>query len=268
MSRSTRRGCLALALLLTFPAGQLFAQTPKDKPAAAKTGRDQGRSRQGRQAKTDRRGPLETYRRGGAATIRGRTSADRGPGGEQESCRHRGLSRKGIQFGGPGPQVGAGREVAGEIDGLPGQRTEHSTSRSCAAYSASGPRKTTAAASRSKENSRPPWAARRSGRWNLKTEQEAVSQIAQSLLAQKAKARLPEWLVFGFGRATVLHVSPAAVYAAEKRKARILVIAKKRTSKEIWMGSDALLAGEAAVLRAAWSISLPTAAPRRSSPSS
>src|SRR5262249_54949045 len=42
---------------------------------------------------------------------------------------------------------------------------------------------------------------------DLKVEQEAANQIAQAALAQKAKTRLPEWLVLGFGRATVLRVS-------------------------------------------------------------
>jgi hypothetical protein len=84
---------------------------------------------------------------------------------------------------------------------------------------------------------------------DLKTEQEAASQIAQAVLAQKAKVKLPEWLVLGFGRATVLRSGTPAVYAAEKRKAVILVATKKRTSRDVWMRSDALLAGEAAILR-------------------
>jgi hypothetical protein len=83
----------------------------------------------------------------------------------------------------------------------------------------------------------------------LKVDQEAVNQIAQALIAQKAKAKLPEWLVLGFGRATLLHSVPRGVYAKEKQTARVLVAKKKRTSREVWTGSEALLAGEAAVLR-------------------
>jgi hypothetical protein len=83
----------------------------------------------------------------------------------------------------------------------------------------------------------------------LKTEQEASSQIAQALIRQKAQVKLPDWLTLGFGRATVLRSGTPAVYASEKRKAVVLVLAKKRTSRDVWMGSDALLAGEAAILR-------------------
>ena len=79
---------------------------------------------------------------------------------------------------------------------------------------------------------------------------QAAEQIASALLRQKAGAKvpLPEWLVSGFGRATVWRTTPAdRTVAAERKLAQGLVAVKKRTAKDIWGGS--LDADEAGQLR-------------------
>jgi hypothetical protein len=84
---------------------------------------------------------------------------------------------------------------------------------------------------------------------DFKVEQEAVSQISQALLTQKAKVKVPDWLVLGFGRATVFRVGSQTAHSREKQRALALLIKNKRTSRDVWMGSEALLIDEAAILR-------------------
>jgi hypothetical protein len=71
-------------------------------------------------------------------------------------------------------------------------------------------------------------------------ESQAAEQIAAALLRKKigVKVPLPEWVVSGFGRATVWRTAPTdKAVVAERRQAQTLVAAKKRTAKDIWGGS-------------------------------
>lgn len=80
----------------------------------------------------------------------------------------------------------------------------------------------------------------------------AGEQIAASLLQRKAGAKvpLPEWLLQGFGRATLWRTAAPTDKAvpAERKLAQALVSGKKRTARDIWNGG--LDAEEAVPLRA------------------
>jgi hypothetical protein len=247
------RGCFALAFLLTFLASHIFAQTAKDKP-----GKDKPASPKPAEAKPD---PAKVAKQKQAATAHWKRIVEESP--KQFEAEH-------LLLFAPASSKDLA-ETAAFLErayGLAAQALKLSTDErwpgkltvfllSDGAQYKSFMR--SVLRKRPEEDDRggfqiegelpavvagPPVNA-----LDLKPEQEAASQIAQALIRQKAKTKLPEWLGFGFGRATVLRSGTPAVYDAEKRKALLLVARKKRTSREVWMGSDALLAGEAAVLR-------------------
>jgi hypothetical protein len=71
-------------------------------------------------------------------------------------------------------------------------------------------------------------------------EGQAAEQIASALLRKKigVKVPVPEWVISGFGRATVWRTTPTDKQAiADRKQAQALVAAKKRTAKDIWGGS-------------------------------
>jgi hypothetical protein len=82
-------------------------------------------------------------------------------------------------------------------------------------------------------------------------EAQAGEQIAAALLQRKAGAKvpLPEWLLRGFGRATLWRSSPLdKTYQAERKLAQGLVTGKKRMAQEVW--NSTLDIEEAVPLRA------------------
>jgi hypothetical protein len=79
-------------------------------------------------------------------------------------------------------------------------------------------------------------------------EHEAGILIAGALLAKKGGPGVPEWVVDGFGRATVMLAGPKNELMAEHRKASAAVIRNKRRAKDIWEGN--LSANEAGPIRA------------------
>lgn len=86
---------------------------------------------------------------------------------------------------------------------------------------------------------------------DLSLENQAAAQIAAALLQKKAGAKvlLPEWLLVGFGRATVWRAAPSdKAVGADRKLAQALVTAKKRTAQDVWGGT--LEAEESGVLRA------------------
>jgi hypothetical protein len=86
---------------------------------------------------------------------------------------------------------------------------------------------------------------------DLSLENQAAAQIAAALLQKRAGAKvlLPEWLLLGFGRATVWRAAPTdKAVGADRKLAQALVTAKKRTAQDVWGGT--LEAEESGVLRA------------------
>jgi hypothetical protein len=82
-------------------------------------------------------------------------------------------------------------------------------------------------------------------------EHQAAAQIAAAILQQKAGAKvpLPEWLVLGFGRATVWRVAPTdKTVIGDRRLVKSFIVGKKRTAADVWNGT--LESEEAGVLRA------------------
>jgi hypothetical protein len=82
-------------------------------------------------------------------------------------------------------------------------------------------------------------------------EHQAGIQVAAALMQKKAGAKvlLPEWLVFGFGRASVWRALPSDKGVAnERRLLRGLISGKKRTAANVW--NNMVEAEEAGVLRA------------------
>jgi hypothetical protein len=89
-------------------------------------------------------------------------------------------------------------------------------------------------------------------RSDLGLELQAAAQIAAALMQKKAGAKvpLPEWLVAGFGRATVWRAVPAdKLVVNDRRLARAAVVGKKRMPVEVW-GESTLEGEEAGVVRA------------------
>ncbi len=253
MKPATRHGCLALAYLLTLPAGPLFAQTGKDKP-----GKDKPAPQKPPEPKID---PAKLAKQKTAATANWKRIVDDSP--QEIETDHLILlapaATKNVR------EVGAFLEKAyaqaatalklKPEESWPGKLTVYvvgeraqykSFMRSVIRKQAEeddrggflNEGETPAVVGGPKVNPR-----------DLTSEQEAASQIGQALISQKAKTRLPEWLTAGFGRATLLRVSPPSVYTGEKRTALALVLKKKRTARDVYTGSEAILAPEAAVLR-------------------
>src|SRR5262249_15848509 len=89
------------------------------------------------------------------------------------------------------------------------------------------------------------------GKTGPNLESPASIQMAAALLQRKAgvSVPLPEWLVLGFGRATVWRTMPAdKAVQSERRLARTSIAGKGRTPADVWGGT--LEAEEAVVLRA------------------
>ncbi|HEV3258577.1 MAG TPA: hypothetical protein VG013_17005 [Gemmataceae bacterium] len=79
-------------------------------------------------------------------------------------------------------------------------------------------------------------------------QQQAGEQLAGALLSHKAGKDVPDWIVSGFGRATVWRATPASGATKEQRAlARRLVIAGRRTAMDVWNGN--LKADEAGILQ-------------------
>ena len=84
-------------------------------------------------------------------------------------------------------------------------------------------------------------------RYDPTPQQQAGEQLAAAMLTRKAGKDVPDWVLSGFGRATVWRAAPAARATREQRAlARRLVLAG-RTAMEVWGGS--LKAAEAGVLQ-------------------
>jgi hypothetical protein len=86
---------------------------------------------------------------------------------------------------------------------------------------------------------------------NPSLEQQAGIQVAAALLQKKAgeKVLLPDWLLGGFGRATVWRALPADKGVANDRKlAKTFIAGKKRNPPDVW--NNLVEAEEAGVLRA------------------
>jgi hypothetical protein len=253
MKPTTRYGCLALALLLTLAAGPLFAQTEKDK-----LGKDKPAPQSPPEAKPD---PAKVAKQKAASAANWKRIVEEEP--KQTETDHliilapaatKNIAEVGAYLEKAYAQAaGALKPTPEEM--WPGKLTIYLVAERSQYKSAMR----SVIRKQAEEDDRggfqiegeapaavggPPVNAR-----DLKIEQEAANQIAQALLAQKAKTRPPEWLVAGFGRATLLRVSPAAVYAREKQVALILVLKQKRTARDVYSGSEAILAPEAAVLR-------------------
>jgi hypothetical protein len=82
-------------------------------------------------------------------------------------------------------------------------------------------------------------------------ESQAAIQVAAALLQKKAgpKVPLPEWLLAGFGRATVWRALPAdKAVVSERRLAKASIAGKKRTPADVW--NNMVETSEAGVLRA------------------
>jgi hypothetical protein len=253
MNPTTCRGGLALAILLTFLTGQLFAQTPKDKPA-----KDKQPPEKMAEPKPD---PAKVAKQKKEAAAHWKRIVEESP--QQFESDH-------LLIVAPGstknlPQMATYLEKAYDLAAKalkmeagelwPGKLTVYLVNDrgQYKSFMRSVIKK------QAEEDDRggfqnegeaptavggPPVNA-----LDLKVEQEAANQVAQALLAQKAKAKVPDWVILGFGRATVLRAGSPATYAREKQAVRILVIKKKRTSREIWTGSENIKIAEAAILR-------------------
>ncbi len=77
---------------------------------------------------------------------------------------------------------------------------------------------------------------------------QAGEQLAAALLSKKGGAKLPLWMLSGFGRATHLRGGTFAALTAEHRRAYVLVAKNKRTLKDVTGGG--LADDEATILRA------------------
>jgi len=71
---------------------------------------------------------------------------------------------------------------------------------------------------------------------NFPTEAQAGQQVAVAMLRLKAGAKvpLPEWLLTGFGRATMSRVTPQDKYVIADRKLARDAVARKRTAKAVY----------------------------------
>lgn len=76
-------------------------------------------------------------------------------------------------------------------------------------------------------------------------EGQAAEQVAAAMLAKKAGAAVPEWVVAGFGRATSWRANPAASYQDRVQVRRLI---KGHTASDVW--NDKVTAAEAPYLRA------------------
>src|SRR5262249_40677189 len=79
-------------------------------------------------------------------------------------------------------------------------------------------------------------------------EQQAGEQMAAALLAARAGAGLPDWLLAGFGRATWVKTLAPRELIGERKKALAWVTGRKRTAADVY--NSTLPAAEAPVLRA------------------
>lgn len=78
--------------------------------------------------------------------------------------------------------------------------------------------------------------------------QQAGEQLAAAILTSKVGRDLPDWVVSGFGRATVWRATPNSASTRAQRKQVHRLVAMGRTAGEIWSGK--LPAAEAGVLQA------------------
>jgi hypothetical protein len=76
-------------------------------------------------------------------------------------------------------------------------------------------------------------------------EGQAAEQVAAAMLAKKAGAAVPEWVVAGFGRATSWRANPGAHYQDRVQVRRLI---RGHTAYDVW--SDKITAAEAPYLRA------------------
>jgi len=77
--------------------------------------------------------------------------------------------------------------------------------------------------------------------------QQAGEQLAAALLTKKAGKDIPDWIVSGFGRATVWRASPTAPATREQRALARRLVAGGRTAMNVWNGT--LKADEAGILQ-------------------
>lgn len=84
-------------------------------------------------------------------------------------------------------------------------------------------------------------------KYDPSVEMQAGMQLASGILTKFGAGNVPDWLVEGFGRASVWHSTPAA-HVKERGMARTYVIRKGRTAKDVWSG--ALKVTEANLVRA------------------
>lgn len=82
----------------------------------------------------------------------------------------------------------------------------------------------------------------------LPVDLQAGAQLAAALVLVKGGETVPEWIVEGFGRASAFRAAPAALQAAERRRAFAVAVTNKRAAKDAWT-SGGLRGDEAPVLR-------------------
>jgi len=77
---------------------------------------------------------------------------------------------------------------------------------------------------------------------------QVVEQLAAAMLTSKVGRDAPDWVVSGFGRATVWHASPAAISTRSQRALARKLLAAGRSADDVWSGK--LSAFEAGPLQA------------------